>query len=219
MFAGDGGCSLITLFLIIVPVTSVLRGRDPQTRLTALEGLVLTRKIDGLASVLAAVATALGEGTRAGGDLGGNGRVLLDPVCERVLAVLDDATSMSVYASIKLRKNLRLGGLVAVVCLAGLTRGYRGVINELKEVLSVACNDGKLLAVLTHGIELVGESSLQLLTGDVGQLGLGDKGLSLSTDKLLFKDDNLGRVGLLVLQLSDLVGDLLLACGLLVMNV
>ena len=83
-------------------------------------------------------------------------------------------------------------------------------------MLSVAGDDGELLAVLAHSIELVGERSLELLTGDVGQLGLSDKGLSLSADELLLKNDNPGGVGLLVLQLGNLIGDLLLACTMLV---
>ena len=80
-------------------------------------------------------------------------------------------------------------------------------------MLSESSNDGNLLAVLTERIEVVGEGRLELLTGDVGKLGLSDKGLGLSTDKLLLENDNLGRVGLLVLELSNLVGDLLLACN------
>jgi hypothetical protein len=43
-------------------------------------------------------------------------------------------------------------------------------------------------------------------------LGLSDEGLGLGTDKLLLENNDLGRVGLLVLELSNLVGDLLLAC-------
>lgn len=78
-------------------------------------------------------------------------------------------------------------------------------------MLSVAGDDGELLAVLAHGVKLVGEGGLELLAGDVGQLGLGDEGLGLSADKLLLEDYNLGGVGLLVLQLGNLVGDLLLA--------
>jgi hypothetical protein len=109
------------------------------------------------------------------------------------------------------RVDLRLGGLVAVVGLAGLAGGDRGVVDELEQVLSVASNDGELLAVLAHGIELVGEGGLELLAGDVGQLGLGDQGLGLSANKLLLENNNLGGVGLLVLQLGNLVGDLLLA--------
>jgi hypothetical protein len=66
--------------------------------------------------------------------------------------------------------------------------------------------------VLAHGIELVGESCLELLTCDVRQLGFGDKRLGLSADKFLLENDDLGGIGLLVLQLRDLVGDLLLAC-------
>jgi hypothetical protein len=79
-------------------------------------------------------------------------------------------------------------------------------------MLSVTCNDSKLLAMLAHSVELVGKSGLELLTGDVGELSLGDERLSLSTHEFLLKHNNPGRVGLLVLQLGDLVGDLLLAC-------
>jgi hypothetical protein len=107
---------------------------------------------------------------------------------------------------------VRLAGLVAVVSLAGFSRGDRVIVDELEEMLAVACNDSKLLAVLAHGIELVGESSLELLAGDVGKLSLGDEGLSLRTHEFLLENNNPRGVGLLVLQLGNLVGDLLLAC-------
>ena len=79
-------------------------------------------------------------------------------------------------------------------------------------MLSVASNDGDLLAVLTQGIKLVGVRGLDLLAGDVGKLSLSDQRLGLGTNQLLLENDDLGGVGLLVLQLRDLVGDLLLAC-------
>lgn len=107
--------------------------------------------------------------------------------------------------------NLRLASLVTIVSLTGLSGSDGSVVDKLEQVLSVAGNDGQLLAVLAHGIELVRESSLELLTGDVGELSLCDEGLGLSAYKLLLEDNNLGRVGLLVLQLSNLIGDLLLA--------
>ena len=187
-----GGCDLIVL--VIVVVSLVLAGGDPKTGLAVLERLVLAGEVVALTGV--AGCATLGESARASGELGADGGVLLDPVGEGILAVLDDG----------------LGGLVAVVGLASLTRGDRGVVNQLEEVLAVAGDDGHLLAVLAERIELVGEGSLQLLTSDVGKLGLGDERLGLGTDKLLLKDDNLGAVGLLVLELSNLVGDLLLAC-------
>lgn len=96
MFAGDGGGGLVTL-LLVVAVTSVLGRRDPQARLAAVEGLVLAREIDRLASVLAAVATALREGAGALGELGGDGGVLLDPVGEGVFAVLNDTMKKSAH--------------------------------------------------------------------------------------------------------------------------
>lgn len=88
------------------------------------------------------------------------------------------------------RECLRLGRLVAVVCLSCLARGDWGVINELKEMLAVASNDGQLLAVLAEGIELVSEGGLELLAGDVGELSLSDKRFGLSTDKLLLQNNN-----------------------------
>lgn len=108
--------------------------------------------------------------------------------------------------------NLRLAGLISVVGLTGLAWSHGGIVNELEEVLAEASDDGELLAVLTESIELVGESRLELLTGDVGQLRLGHQRLGFGTDKLLLEDDNARAVGLLVLELSDLIGDLLLAC-------
>lgn len=78
-------------------------------------------------------------------------------------------------------------------------------------MLAVSSNDGQLLAVLTEGIELVGKGRLELLASDVGKLRLSDEGFGLCADKLLLQDDNLGRVGLLVLELCNLVCDLLLA--------
>lgn len=150
-----------------------------------------------LAASADVVSATLGESARAGGKLGRDGGVGGDPVGEGVLAVLDDG----------------LAGLVAVIGLTGLARGDRGVVNELEEVLAVAGNDGDLLAVLAESVKLVGVGSLDLLAGDVGELGLGDQRLGLGTDELLLKDNNLGRVGLLVLELGNLVGDLLLACG------
>jgi hypothetical protein len=187
-----GGRDLI--ILIVVVVSLVLAGRDPKAGLAVLERLVLAGEVVALTSV--AGSATLGKSARASGELGADGGVLLDPVGESILAVLNDG----------------LGGLVAVVGLASLTRGDRGVVNQLEEVLAVAGDDGHLLAVLAERIELVGEGGLQLLTGDVGELGLSDERFGLGTDKLLLEDDNLGAVGLLVLELSNLVGDLLLAC-------
>jgi hypothetical protein len=141
--------------------------------------------------------TALREGARAGRELRGHGSVGSDPVGEGVLAVLNDG----------------LGSLVSVVCSAGLAGGDRGVIDKIQEVLTVASNDSELLTVFAESIELVGVGGLELLAGNVGELGLGDKRFGLSTDKLLFENDDLGRVGLLVLELSNLVGNLLLSCS------
>lgn len=78
-------------------------------------------------------------------------------------------------------------------------------------MLPVAGNDGQLFTVLTQSIELVGESSLEFLTGDVGELGFCDERFGFGTDKLLLEDNDAGRVWFLVFQLGDLVGDFLFA--------
>ena len=170
--------SILLLIVILVAVSVVvLAGRDPEVAVTRLlHGGVLAGKVDGL--TLVAIAAALRKGAGAGGEGRGDGSVLLDPVGERVLAVLDDAAKMvSITRDFVLRhdRNLRLASLVAVVCVSGLARGDGSVVNELQEVLAVASDDGHLLRVLTESIELVGEGSLQLLAGDVGKLGLGDQ--------------------------------------------
>ena len=108
--------------------------------------------------------------------------------------------------------DLRLASLVAVIRLAGLSWRHWGVVDKLQEVFSEASNDSELLAVLLQSIELVSESCLELLTGDVGKLSLCNEGLCLGADKLLFKNNDTGAVRLLVFELSDLIGDLLLAC-------
>ena len=110
------------------------------------------------------------------------------------------------------RNNIRLASLVTIVSVSGLAGSDGGVVNQLEQVLSVASDNGHLLRVLTKSIELVSESCLQLLAGDVGQLGLGNQRFGFSADKLLLQDNNLGAVGLLVLELGNLISDLLLAC-------
>lgn len=187
MLAVEAGVEVLLLFLflllaLLAPGAVVKRG-------------ILVGEVVALTAVADVVAAALGQTAGAGGELGGDGSVGADPAGEGVLAVLDDG----------------LAGLVAVVGSAGFTRGDGGVVDELEQVLAVAGNDSDLLAVLAEGVELVGVGSLDLLAGDVGELGLGDEGLGLGTDELLLEDDNLGGVGLLVLELGNLVGDLLFA--------
>ena len=78
-------------------------------------------------------------------------------------------------------------------------------------MLAEASNDGELLAVLLKSVELISESCLELLTGNVGKLGFCDKGFCLSTDKLLLENNDARAVRLLVLELGNLISDLLLA--------
>lgn len=110
------------------------------------------------------------------------------------------------------KETLRLARLVTVVCLTGLARRDGGVVDKLEKMLSKPSNDGKLLTVLTEGIELIGESSLELLTGDIRELSLGDQRLSLGADKFLLENHNLRAVWFLVFELGDFVGDFLFPC-------
>lgn len=193
---GAGRLLFLLVLILVVLVALVSTSRDPEATLTVVQGSILTSKVVALGVALDVVAAALAQGTGACGEGRRDLGIGSDPVGERILTVLDDS----------------LGGLVAIVGGTGLARGDRGVVDKLEQVLAVAGNDGQLLAVLAQGVELVGVGSLELLARDVGELSLGDEGLGLGTDELLLEDDNLGRVGLFVLELGDLIGDLLLAC-------
>lgn len=107
--------------------------------------------------------------------------------------------------------DLRFTSLIAVISFTGLSWSYGGIIDKLQKVLPESSNDGKLLAVLLKSVELISESCLELLTGDVGKLSFCDKGFCLSTHKFLLENNDTGAVRLLVLELSNLIGDLLLA--------
>lgn len=121
----------------------------------------------------------LGEGAGAGGEFGGDGGVGSDPVRKGVFTVLDDAVGGKLVDGIQegdicRGSDVRFAGLVSIVGVTGFTRSNWGIIYELQEVLSIAGDNSDFLAVLTERIELVGECRLELLTGDVGQLGLCD---------------------------------------------
>ena len=78
-------------------------------------------------------------------------------------------------------------------------------------MLPISRDDGKLLTMFTESVELVGKRSLQLFTGDVGQLSFCDERFGFSTDKFLFEHNDTRAVGFLVLKLSNLIGNLLLS--------
>jgi hypothetical protein len=87
---GDANILVLVVVLVAVSVV-VLAGGDPQVAVARLlHGGILTGKVDGLALV-AVVAAALGKSAGTGREGRADGSVLLDPVGERVLAVLDDA--------------------------------------------------------------------------------------------------------------------------------
>lgn len=193
----DGrGAGLFLLLLVLIIVVPALVGGswNPDTGF-AIHGLILASQIMAFPGALDVIASALRQGARTGGEVGGDSSVGSNPVGERIFAVLDDG----------------LGSLISVICSASLTRGDWSIIDQLQQVLSEASNDGELLAVFTESIELVGIGSLEFLASDVGQLSFRDKGLGFGTNKLLLENNDSGGVWLLVLQLSDLVGDLLLA--------
>jgi hypothetical protein len=56
------------------------------------------------------------------------------------------------------------------------------------------------------GAEVVG--FLELLSGDVGELSLGDEGLGFGADELLLEGDELGGFGFLLLELGNFVENL-----------
>lgn len=108
-----------------------------------------------------------------------------------------------------------LGYVEHISCGLGVREGrvhvsgnYGSVINEVEQLSCVLGQEDLLLGTLndSSGMEVV--CLLELLTGNVGELGFGDERLSLCADKLLLESDNLDRTGLLVLQLLDFIRDL-----------
>ncbi len=88
--------NLFLLFLLIVVLEFSMRvGRHPQSALAILHAGILAAQIDALALVAVFLVAALGEGAGAGGELGGDGGVGGDPVCEGVFAFLNDAVGRS----------------------------------------------------------------------------------------------------------------------------
>jgi hypothetical protein len=163
---------------------------------SVIKGRILARKVETVVASTQVVPAALRQATGASRELRGHGGVGGDPVGESILAVLNNG----------------LASLVSIIGSTRLARGDGSVVDELEEVLAVARNNGDLLAVLAQSIELVGVGGLYLLASDVRKLCLCHKRLGFGTDQLLLENDNLGRVGLLVLEVRDLVGDLLLSC-------
>lgn len=89
-----------------------------------------------------------------------------------------------------------------------VSRNDGSVINKIEQLSCILGQQDLLLGTLNDGSGVEVVCLLELLTGDVGELGFGDKRLGLCADKLLLESDNLDRAGLLVLQLLDFVRDL-----------
>lgn len=91
VLAGNRGrVFIVKLITVLVAVTLVLRGRNPQTRL-AIKGLVLSREVNTLTVATALVAAALGKGPGSLRELGRDRSVLGDPVGKSILAVLNNS--------------------------------------------------------------------------------------------------------------------------------
>ena len=137
----------------------------PQPTLAVLHARVLAAQIDALARVAGFLVTALREGAGAGGELGGDGGVGRDPVCEGVFTFLDDTGRGELVDAFPKRvfeeqRCLRFAGLVPVVRVAGFSWSDRGIVDQLQQVLSVTGDDGDFLAVLAESVELVGKCRL-----------------------------------------------------------
>jgi hypothetical protein len=79
----------------------VCAGRDPKsTFAVALQWLVLPSEVNTLTLVALAVLATLRERAGTSAKLGGHGCVLLDPVGESVLTILDDAVQELVSEAI-----------------------------------------------------------------------------------------------------------------------
>lgn len=80
---------VIKVVTVFVTVTLVLRSRNPETRFPAVKRLILAGQINPVTAT-GSVATALGQGSGALGELRGNGRVLGNPIGQGVFAILND---------------------------------------------------------------------------------------------------------------------------------
>jgi hypothetical protein len=83
-----------------------------------------------------------------------------------------------------------------------------GIVEQIEETTSVFGENGLLIGTFDDGVDLHRIRFLQLLPGDVGQLGLGDEVLGFRADEFLFEGEDLGGCGILVFQMSYLIGDL-----------
>lgn len=185
---------VLVILIFIFVLASVLTCWDP--RVPVIKRGVLTGKImAALGPRLDVVTTSCREGSRAHRELGADSSLLCDPVGKSVFTILDDG----------------LASLISIVSRASLARGHWSVVDKLKQMLAIACNDGHLLAMFAQRIELICVGGLDLLTCDVRELSLSYQGFGFGADEFLFEDNNFGRIGLLVLELGDLVCDLLLA--------
>ena len=99
-------------------------------------------------------------------------------------------------------------GLALGVRLALVARHDGGVVEQVDQLARLAGEQDLLLGALDDGGRVQVVCLLQLLAGDVGELGLGHEGLGFGADELLLELRDLGGRWLLVLELLNLVGDL-----------
>lgn len=113
LLASQSRVNIIVIILeiitvLVAAVALMLGSGDPKSGLPVVEGLILAREVMTLALTLTGgVAAALGEGAGALGQLGGDGRVLGDPVGQGVFAVLNDAMLCQYRLGYIRRKGLR----------------------------------------------------------------------------------------------------------------
>ena len=90
-----------------------------------------------------------------------------------------------------------------------LLAGHNGrIVEQVDELSRLGREQDLLLGSLDDGGGVDVVCLLELLAGNVGQLSLGDKRLGFGANELLLESDELGGLGLLVLQLLNLVLDL-----------
>ena len=106
---------------------------------------------------------------------------------------------------------LRFAGFISIVSFTSLAGCDGCVVDKLQKMFAKPSNDCEFLGMLSESIKLVGKGSLELFASDIGELSLGNQGFCFSSNKFLLKNNDAGAVGLLVFELCDLVGDLLLA--------
>ena len=119
------------------------------------------------------------------------GRIRPNPGGKRAIALFDNAAEQSKQTVIGGKSfvslDLRFTRIVRVICGLTLSRHDWSIVDQLEQMLPISCNDGQLLPIFAHSLELVVEAALDLLARDRHELYFCRYRFCFDTDELLLK--------------------------------